>query len=255
MEPSSIRSAIDTDAVLHDAMVRTGHDDPKDAVDLGGKNREQERLAERLAVQREAGIEATIGIPVGLAKSALERRLEPYVEGPVLGMIEAGLATIKGAFKNLEDERSLNRAVRRESAIAACALLCEGVLPESYRTHVLAGLVGGRPLPNQGEIRLKGGVDVATAILHGPHGRDIALAIVVNCQQGEQKALALALHSQADLDATLRLNPDFAYRYGTDLAFHMGVAAAVWAAEHGEPLDGATVPPHLAGWAAGVKTD
>jgi hypothetical protein len=219
---------IDTDAVLHRAMLANQLELLHEPVDIEGdlyrttddKQRDERDPLKMLhALSTEARNEVLLHGVLGTAAHTIG-----WV-GSL--MVAAGKETIEKAFKTIHEGDELKIAVKREYAVGACAMLCASALPQGFRDDLFGKFVQkGEPSP--------GAVSVVTTIRTRPDGPQIEEGMVANCRDGQRYALDRHITTAADLAVVLKQNPEFASRYRHDLAFKLGADSVLWASSHGQ---------------------
>jgi hypothetical protein len=220
---------IDTDAVLHEEMVRAHSYDPN--VDLEGNLLQGEVEAQK----RERGHEAPGWLLKEAATEGVIHAVKHFVShglGAGLPIVNAAYATLADNLKNLTDGDALRDAVSREPAVAACITLCSDALPEGFRGELGAQLVTTQAARSA----------VYVDLARRPDFDAIKSGIVENCRDGQRAALDNGVRTQGDLGAAVAAGGAFAERYRHDLAFKLGVDSVVWAAGHGQTIDVGAAP-------------
>ncbi len=219
---------IDTDAVLHRAMLANQLEDPKEPVNLAG-----DLYRTTVAKQREDCdiLNMFHGVGVEVRNELVVHKLlgtAAHALGWIgSGIIAAGKETILRAIETMHEGDELKEAVKREYAAAACAMLCADALPLGFTTQLYGEFVKpGAASP--------GAVAVYKTILSRPDAADIQQGFVDNCRDAQRYALDRHIGTAADRTIALQQNPYLAKRYQHDLAFKLGIDSVVWASEHGQ---------------------
>jgi hypothetical protein len=218
---------IDTDAVLHNAMIAQRLEDPHHLVDFEGDGwaaivEKQRDELDFFDTCNDVGKEAKTHVLLDFAFPKIAHAL-----GKTSLLIEAGYATIEKAFETMEQGEVLQRGLQRDCAVGACMVLLGRTLPEGFATELRNGFATRGELP-------AGAHAIYMSILSKPEGAQIRDAFVANCRDGQRYALDRHITTPAELAVALRQNPDFAARYQHDLAFKLGVDSVVWAQAHGQ---------------------
>jgi hypothetical protein len=211
---------IDTDAVLHRAMVTNHLEDAEHPVGLEGPTYRTERATQ----DQERSLPHFLLEEVG--KHRVAHPVLHALDAVAQAIVGAGEATIKCAFKTMGEGDDLNAAVKREYAIGAALALCVDELPPGFRASVARGFV-------QPGVASPGAVQVYATLQSQPGADDIRAGIQANCRDGQQYALAKGIATAADLATALRQNPELAHRYQGDLAFKLGTDSVIWATANG----------------------
>jgi hypothetical protein len=213
---------IDTDAVLHNAMIAQRLEDPHHLVDFEGDGWGAIRDKQRDELLLEMGSE----LAVERGKHVLVHTALPKF-APTFGLLMAGYETIAKAFETMEQGEILQRGLQRDCAVGACIVLLGRTLPEGFAAELRNGFATRGELP-------AGAHAIYMSILSKPEGAQLRDAFIANCRDGQRYALDHHITTPAELAVALRQNPEFAARYQHDLAFKMGVDSVVWAQAHGQ---------------------
>ncbi len=244
---------IGTDAVLHRALEQAHIEPEGEATPLEGRFFRAEKAHQQRAVVEHYGFDAPTHLAAKAAGFVAGHAIE-HVEHAVVevGLETAGLVKLAHGVKALtalpllvgyeaakasaevlvhafEDGDELGRAMRREHAVGACAMLLAPELPEAFRAELFAGFAS----PGVGS---KGAVAVCDAVAGRPDAAAVLAAMARQCRDGQAVAIERAIRSKDDLEPQLRAHPDFAARYHGDLAFRLGVDVGIWAATHDAAL-------------------
>src|SRR5690242_19222414 len=218
---------IDTDAVLHNAMLAAGVEVAGEKIDLEGDGSAAVREKERdeldlFNVGHDVGVEARNEV---LAHLAL-RKIAHALGGASL-LISAGVETIAKSYETIAQEKEVHEGLQRDAAVGACVILLTHTLPEGFADELRGGFATRGDQPG-------GAIRIVDSIMAKPDRWAIKEGLVANCKDGQEYALVRHITTPAELAVALQQNPEFAARYKHDLAFKLGADSLVWAKTHGQ---------------------
>jgi hypothetical protein len=223
---------IDTDAVLHSALLANHLEDPSHPINLEGDGwgavREKQREeSDPLNMLSDVVGEGQKEV---LQHAALHHYFEKAAEalGWFPGLfVAAGKETIAKAFETIREGDDLNLGLRRDCAVGACLVLCGSALPAGFGEDLQSHFALPGELP-------AGAHRVYETILARPDGWDIRQGMVANCRDGQRYALDRHITTPAELAVALDQNREFADRYHHDLAFKLGADSVIWSQAKGQ---------------------
>jgi hypothetical protein len=231
---------IETDVLLHDAMVANHLENTDDKVNLEGA-----LYHATAAKQREEHGQFWMNMFMSAAVHlvgedamhvALHHVDKPFVKpGPAIVM--AGYETISKNVETINEGDELKEGIKREYGVGACVMLCQTALPPGFQADVYDQFF------KKGEAS-PGAVAVYQTIMSQPGAEATRDGFVANCKDGQRYALDRHILTQDDLKTALLQNPELRNRYRTDLAFKLGVDSVIWANSHGgvAPIEASLAP-------------